>query len=556
MIAIVEAARAGLLHPRYWQQNILSGLVVSVIAVPLSMAFAIASGVDPAQGLHTAIIASLCVSPFGGCRTQITGPTSAFIIVLASIHAKYGFEGLQLSCFMAGIILLLMGLLRLGSIIKFIPEPVIIGFTSGIAIVMWVGQWKEFFGLDMPQVACHFHERLGLILKAFPTITPSATFIGMASLLIMAYSHKYFKKIPAPLVALGFGICLQFFGHFEAVRTIGNVFGGISQSWPEIGLPLVSFSSIMELIGPAFTVALLGAIESLLSAMVIDGMCGTRHDSNQELIGQGIANIASPLLGGIAATGSIARSIAGVRAGGNSPMMALVHSVMLVLMIIYLAPLAQYIPLATLSAVLFTVAYNMSDIPRFWFSVKHLPKSDNCVLFLTFFLTIFSDLVVALNIGVLLSTFIFMARMSRSFRLSGYVADAPEISSKCGYRTDGLEVYEIHGPFFFGAVETFERTMKTVRASIQTLVLRLKGVPFIDATGLQALRKTIRVCAERGVKIILCDADEKVGKKINRANIEDSIQNRALFLAFSETVTLMESLKSGVEPRPEIAISV
>jgi SulP family sulfate permease len=541
MIAIVEAAKAGLLHPRYWRQNILSGLVVSVIAVPLSMAFAIASGVDPAQGLHTAIIASLCVALFGGCRTQITGPTSAFIIVLASIHAKYGFEGLQLSCFMAGIILLLMGLLRLGSIIKFIPEPVIIGFTSGIAIVMWVGQWKEFFGLDMPQVVCHFHERLELILKAFPTMTPAATFMGMASLLIMAYSHKYFKKIPAPLVALGFGICLQFVGRFEEVRTIGSVFGGISQSLPKIGLPLVSFANMMELIGPAFTVALLGAIESLLSAMVIDGMCGTRHDSNQELIGQGIANIASPLFGGIAATGSIARSVAGIRSGGNSPLMGITHSIALILIIVCLAPLAQYIPLATLSAILFVVAYNMSDIPRFLFSIRHLPISDNCVLFLTFFLTIFSDLVVAVNIGVLLSTFIFMTRMSRTFHLHGYAATTSNPSPGQECLPVGMMVYEIHGPFFFGTVETFERTMKSIQADIHFLLLRLKDVPFIDATGLQALRKTIRFCSERNVKIVLCEADEKVGKKINRASIEDALRNQALFLNFSEVVVLVES---------------
>jgi len=546
MIAIVEAARAGLLHPRHWRANLLSGLVVSIIAIPLSMAFAIASGVEPVQGLHTAIVASLCVGLFGGCRVQITGPTSAFIVVLASIHARYGLEGLQLSCFMAGVLLLLMGFLRLGTIIKFVPDPVIIGFTSGLAIVMWVGQWKEFFGLDMPPSVGHFHERLGLLLKAFPTLDPASTLIGLGSLLLMVYSGRHLPKVPAPLIALAFGIGLQSFFHFDHVRTIGSVFGGISRTWPRMGLPWVSFSHILELIGPAFTVALLGAIESLLAATVIDGMRGTRHDSNQELIGQGIANMVSPLFGGIAATGSIARSIAGIRAGGNSPLMALVHAAALVLMIVYLAPLAQHIPLATLSAILFVVAYNMSDLPRFWFSVQHLPKSDNCVLFLTFFLTIFSDLVVAVNIGVLLSTFIFMARMARSFQLHGYAAGTPEELPNHEHLPAGMGVYEIHGPFFFGAVETFERTMKTVRADIRTLVLRLKDVPFIDATGLQALRKAIRVCSERGVKIVLCEGDEKVGRKIRRASIEDAVQNRALFLSFPETVALLEP-----EPKPE-----
>ncbi|MDR3143326.1 MAG: STAS domain-containing protein [Puniceicoccales bacterium] len=548
MIAILEAARAGLLHPRHWQENLLSGLVVGVIAIPLSMAFAIASGVEPVQGLHTAIIASLCVALFGGCRVQVTGPTSAFVVVLASIHARYGVEGLQLSCFMAGVILLLMGFLHLGTIIKFVPDPVIIGFTSGLAIVMWVGQWKEFFGLDMPTVVCHFHERLGLILRAFPTLDPASTMVGLASLVLMAYSGKYLKKIPAPLVALCFGIGLQSVFHFEHVRTIGSVFGGIPQTWPKLGLSPISFAHGLELIGPAFAVALLGAIESLLAATVIDGMRGTRHDSNQELIGQGIANMASPLFGGIAATGSIARSIAGIRAGGNSPLMAIVHALALVLMIVYLAPLAQYIPLATLSAILFVVAYNMSDIPRFWFSMRHLPKSDNCVLFLTFFLTIFSDLVVAVNIGVLLSTFIFMTRMSRLFCLQGYASEAPENLPNHEHLPEGMMVYEIHGPFFFGAVETFERTMKSVRADIRLLVLRLKDVPFIDATGLQALRKAIRFCAERRVRVILCEGDEKVGKKIRRASIEDTVQNQALFLSFPDTVALVESLESKEKP--------
>jgi SulP family sulfate permease len=504
MIAIVEAAKAGFLQPCYWRQNILAGLVVSIIAVPLSMAFAIASGVDPVQGLHTAIIASLCVALFGGVRVQITGPTSAFIIILASIHVKYGFEGLQLSCFMAGIILVFMGLLRLGSIIKFIPDPVIIGFTSGISIVMWIGQWKEFFGLDMPNVVCHFHEKLGLLIKSFSTVDPSSTFVGMSSLAVMIHSKRCLKRVPAPLVALCFGILLQLFCRFEHVRTIGSVFGGIPQTWPKMGLPLVSFTHVMELIGPAFTVALLGAIESLLSAMVIDGMRGTRHDSNQELIGQGIANMASPFFGGIAATGSIARSIAGIRAGGNSPLMGIVHSLALILIIACFAPLAKHVPLATLSAILFVIAYDMSDIPRFWISIKHLPKSDNCVLFLTFFLTIFSDLVVAVNIGVLLSTLIFMAHMSRTFQLHGYAPKTSEELPNHELLPDGMMVYEIHGPFFFGAVETFERTMKTVRADVRILFLRLKDVPFIDSTGLQALRKTIQICSRRNVRIILC----------------------------------------------------
>src|SRR3989344_531362 len=363
MLALVEAYRAGLLKRPYWFSNSVAGLIVGVVALPLAMAFAIASGAKPEQGLYTAIIAAFLVGIFGGSRVQIAGPTGAFIVVLASISTRYGMEGLQIATLMAGIVLIGMGLLKLGSIIKFIPEPVIVGFTSGIGCVIFVGQWKDFFGLpfqgslDMP-----FHLKLWGLLHTFSHANSATLFLGCLSLFLIFITPKLFKRLPGPLVAMVVVTLLQVGFHFKQVATLGSTFGQIPRHLPDFQRLPFDLSRWIELMQPAFTIALLGSIESLLSASAADGLLGTRHHSNQELIGQGIANMICPLFGGFAATGAIARTATNIRNGGNSPLAAVVHSVFLLLVLLFIAPLAEHIPLCTLAAILFVVAYNMSVI--------------------------------------------------------------------------------------------------------------------------------------------------------------------------------------------------
>ena len=382
MIAILEAKKAGLLRTQNWLPNLIAGIIVGVVALPLAMAFSIASGAKPEQGLYTSIVAGVAVSLFGGSRLQIAGPTGAFIVILAGITSKYGISGLQIATMMAGFILMMMGFSRLGSIIKFIPAPVIVGFTSGIGVIIWVGQWKDFFGL--PAVSgSHFHEKLWHLLQAFPEAHGVTTLLAVSSLALVLFTPKikYLKKVPGPLVAMIFSTLIVSVFHPENVATIGSAFGGIPQKLPDFSLPSITFNQFVQLIGPAFTIAMLGAIESLLSAVVADGMAGTRHNSNQELIGQGIANLISPLFGGFAATGAIARTATNIRNGGNSPIAGIIHSVVLVLILLFLAPLANNIPLCTLSAILFVVAWNMSELPHFFAMVKKAPKTDTAILF-------------------------------------------------------------------------------------------------------------------------------------------------------------------------------
>lgn len=404
MIAFLEAYRAGLLARPNWLTNVISGVIVGVVALPLAMAFAIASGAKPEQGIYTAIVAGFLVSVFGGSRLQIAGPTGAFIVLLSGITAKYGIDGLQIATLMAGFILLLMGLLRFGALIKFIPAPVIVGFTSGIAVIIWVGQWKDFFGL--PAVSGeHFHEKFWHLIQVFPQWSLTTTALACLSLSLVIFSSKLpgMRRVPGPLVALLVATFLQAIFQFADVATIGSTFGGIPQGLPSFQLPELSLERFIELLGPALTIAMLGAIESLLSAVVADGMAGTQHNSNQELIGQGVANMMTPLFGGFAATGAIARTATNIRNGGSSPLAGITHSITLLLIILFLAPLAVYVPLAALAAILFVVAWNMSEVKHFVKMLKHASWTDIIVLLTTFGLTIFIDLVVAVSAGVILA---------------------------------------------------------------------------------------------------------------------------------------------------------
>ena len=527
MLAIWEAKKKGFLQKQYWIRNLISGVIVGVVALPLGMAFAIASGAKPEQGLYTSIIAGIMVALFGGSRVQIAGPTGAFIVVLAAITAEYGFAGLQIATIMAGIILLCLGFAKMGSVIKFIPDPVIIGFTSGIGVTIWVGQWKDFFGL--PAVTGeHFHQKVFHLLQVFPQLNLTTTALAVFSLILVVFSAKIPKisKVPGPLVALLTVTVIQYIFQFEGVSTIGSAFGGIPQGLPEFSIPKFSFVQIISLIGPAFTIAMLGAIESLLSAVVADGMSGTRHDSNQELIGQGLANIVTPFFGGFAATGAIARTATNIRNGGNSPISGIIHSITLVLILVVLAPLAVNIPLATLAAILFVVSLNMSEAKHFIKIVKRAPRADVVILLITFGLTVFADLVVAVNIGVILATLHFLRRMASSVEVKK--SEKSIISEELSARgidnlPDNILVYTIEGPFFFAAVENFERALIGTNTYPETLIIGLKWVPFIDVTGLQTLEEVIEDLHKHNVRVMLSSANARVAGKLFKAGIYDMV---------------------------------
>lgn len=526
MIALLEAHRAGLLGRAHWARNIVSGVVVGVVALPLAMAFAIASGAKPEQGVYTAIVAGLLVSIFGGSRLQIAGPTGAFIVILAGITAEHGVDGLQIATLLAGVMLLLLGIARLGNIIKFIPDPVILGFTSGIAVVIWTGQWRDFFGL--PAVAGrHFHEKLWHTLQVLPEAQSSTTALALATLAIVVLTPRlpFCKRVPGPLLGLLFATLAQALFHFEGVATIGSAFGGIPRGLPSLQVPEITASRVLELIGPAFTIAMLGAIESLLSAVVADGMAGTRHDSNQELIGQGIANLVAPLFGGFAATGALARTATNARNGGSSPLAGIVHAATLLLVVLVLSPWAVHIPLASLAAILFVVAWNMAEAPHFVKMVRRAPPADVVVLLVTFALTVFVDLVVAVNIGVIIATLHFLRRMASSVEIQQQTQQ--ELSREFAHIAFSLPpqvaVFAVEGPFFFGAVEHLERALASTHTDPQVLILRLRWVPFIDITGLQALEEAIRDLQRRKVRVMLTGANPRVAGKLQRAGIVELI---------------------------------
>lgn len=525
MIALVEGYRAGLFARNQWMPNILAGLIVGIVALPLSMAFAIASGARPEQGIYTAIIGGGLVTLLGGSRLQISGPTGAFIVILAGITAKYGIAGLQIATLMAGVILLVMGVAKMGGLIKYIPTPVIIGFTTGIGVIIFVGQWAYFLGLPKPQGE-HFHEKVWSLLQSLPQTHWPTVLIALLSLLIVLFANKVsiFKRIPGPLLAMVIATLFQAAFQLPNVATIGSMFGGVPQGLPSFAWPDMHVSLILSLVGPAFTIAMLGAIESLLSAVVADRMAGTHHNSNQELIGQGVANIVTPLFGGFAATGAIARTATNIRNGGTGPLAGMVHVLTLVLILLVLAPLASSIPLAALAAILFVVAWNMSEVRHFGRLLIRAPTADRIILVVTFLLTVFVDLVVAVNVGVMLAVFHFLRRMAasvdiREVPVEALVREFPDKNSLKG--SEGVMVVEIDGPMFFAAIENVERALKHTASDPETLVIRLGRVPFIDATGLQSIEEVVYDLHQRGVQVLLCEANKKVLEKMRRSGLVD-----------------------------------
>lgn len=542
MIAILEAKRAGLLRRSQWATNIVAGIIVGVVALPLAMAFAIASGVKPEQGIYTAIFAGAMVSLFGGSRVQIAGPTGAFIVILSGVVAQYGVDGLQIATLMAGCILLFLGSARLGALIRFIPTPVVVGFTAGIGIIIWVGQWKEFFGLP-PTTGVYFHEKLVELLSSLSSLDVTTSLVACASLLIVIFSPRfpYMKRIPGPLVALVIATLMQAIFQFPSVATIGSAFGEIPRGLPQFELPHLSLTRVVELIAPAFAIAMLGAIESLLSAVVADGMTQTRHNSNQELIGQGLANIVAPLFGGIAATGAIARTATNIRNGGTSPIAGLVHVLVLVLVLLVLAPLAVYIPLAALAAILFVVAWNMSQPQAVIQVIKKAPLADVFILLVTFLLTVFADLVVAVNIGVVLAILHFLKRMTDSVRVYRHTDqqlrhELEQVGVK--KMPSSLAVFSIDGPFFFASVDAFDDALAKIDEQISTIVIRLNRVPFADGTALAALDKCVTQLQQQGVTVIVTELNHPLRRQFNRMGLTKKIGAEAIYedlIAFLQT---------------------
>ena len=554
MIALREAHKAGLFKREHWLPNIIAGTIVGVVALPLAMAFAIATGAKPEQGIYTAIIAAIIVSIFGGSRLQIAGPTGAFVVVLAGIVNTYGLAGLQLATIMAGIILVVMGIFRMGVILRFIPAPVIVGFTAGIGVVIWVGQWPSFFGFDAPEGE-HFHEKLPELLRSFGDIDIPTTALATLGLLIVIFAPRLprMKRVPSPLVAMVVVTLIQVVFDFDSVATIGSQFGGIPTGLPAFDAPAVSLDLVINLLGPAFTIAMLGAIESLLSAVVADGMAGTRHDSNQELKGQGLANVAVGFFGGIAATGAIARTATNIRNGGTSPLSGIVHSVVLLAIILVLAPLASSIPLAVLAAILFIVSWNMSEARHFVRMVRRAPAADVAILVTTFLLTVAADLVIAVNVGVLLATLQFLRRMASSVGADHVDLIANGNGDEPRAIPDGVAVYAIQGPFFFAAVESFERALAQTHTDPKVIVIRLGVVPFIDITGLQAIEEVIDDFRERGVHVILCEANERVLVKLNRARLTGEGQHALYESTLTEALDRAASLLSETQETDQAA---
>ena len=501
-------------------KDITAGFIVAIIALPLSIALALASGATPEQGLYTAIAAGFVISFLGGSRVQIAGPTAAFASIVAGVIATNGFSGLVIATILAGIMLILMGVFKLGSLIKFIPFTITTGFTSGIAITILIGQIKDFFGLTFNEAPIETIDKVKEVVACFGTINIEATVIGGVSLLILIVSPKFLKKIPASLIAILVSALLVKVLDLN-VLTIGDLYE-ISSELPKPSIPSFSFDTVKAVIPDAVTIAVLAAVESLLSCVVADGMIGSRHNSNMELIAQGAGNICSALFGGIPATGAIARTAANVKNGGRTPVAGMVHAVVLLVVLLVAMPLASYIPMPAIAAILFMVAYNMSEWREFVSIVKHSPKSDILVLAVTFVLTIVFDLVVAICVGLVLSTLLFMKRMSDETNAYGWKEiDEATDEDNIGLKTipEGVSVFEITGPIFFGVATKFSDAVLRADKTKKVLVLRMRSVPAIDATGIHAFETILESLDKKGIKLVVSHLNEQPLKILKKSGI-------------------------------------
>ena len=512
-------------------QDLLAGVIVGIVALPLAIAFGSASGATPEAGILTAIVAGFIISFFGGSKVQIGGPTGAFIVIVYGIIQQYGMSGLAIATFMAGAFLILMGVLHLGTIIKYIPYPIVVGFTSGIALTIFATQIKDLFGLQIESVPAGFLDKWAVYFEHFDTMNWWTLLIGVCSILVIVFTPRISRRIPGSLVAIILmtvvALILKRLG-IEGIETIGDRFT-ISSSLPQPAVPSLNWETITRLAQPAMVIAMLGAIESLLSAAVADGVIGDRHDSNQELVAQGIANMVTPLIGGIPATGAIARTMTNINNGGRTPVAGIAHAIVLALIYLFLMPLVQYIPMSCLAGVLVVVSYNMSEWRSFKAILKN-PKSDIIVLLVTFFLTVIFDLTVAIEVGVLIACLLCMKRMAETTNVSVLsdeidpVADT-DVQGNLEHLTipEGAKVYEINGPYFFGIGNKFEEMMGDMGGRARVRIIRMRKVPFIDSTGVHNLSNMCKMCRQMGVKVVLSGVNPTVMKVLENAGMDDVV---------------------------------
>lgn len=525
----------------------MAGLIVGIVALPLAIAFGIASGVSPETGIVTAIVAGFLVSAFGGSSVQIGGPTGAFIVIVYGIVQQYGMGGLTVATLMAGAFLVLLGVFRLGTIIKYIPYPIVVGFTSGIAVTIFTTQVKDLLGLTTGPVPADFVAKWATYVQALPTVDPWSTAVGVLSVVAIALTPRLSRKVPGSLVAIVVmtvaAYLLRTYAGVESIETIGDRFS-IRAELPSAAVPVLTWEGVKQLVQPALTIAVLGAIESLLSATVADGVTGRRHDSNQELIGQGIANLCSPLFGGIPATGAIARTMTNINNGGRTPVAGIVHAAVLLLIFLVFMPLAQYIPMACLAGVLVVVSYNMSG----WRTFRELlanPKSDVAVLLITFLLTVLFDLTIAIEVGLVIACLLFMRRMAETTRVS-VITEEIDPNEESDVETHeehlpippGVEVYEINGPYFFGIANKFEDVMATMADRPKVRIIRMRRVPFIDSTGLHNLKNLCTMNHREGTHIVLSGVEPAVREVLEHAGFDSLLGRDHICASINEALEM------------------
>lgn len=522
-------------------KDVVAGLIVAIIALPLSIALAIASGVPPERGIYTAIVAGFFISLLGGSRVQIGGPTAAFMVIIYNIVAEYGITGLTIATFMAGLMMIVFGLCKLGAVIKFIPYPITTGFTSGIAISIFVSQIKDFLGLTTEKLPGDVVGKVKVYASAISSVNWITLAIGAAALLILIFWPKLTAKIPAALIALVVMSAVVKLAGLDGVETIGSTFGSLSSKPPMPAFPSVTWDMIVKLAPSAFTIAFLGSIESLLSAVVSDGMIGSKHNSNTELIGQGVANMASALFGGIPATGAIARTVANIKNGGRTPVAGIVHALTLLVILVVFMPFAKMVPLAALAAVLIMVAYNMCGWREFA-GIFKAPKSDVLVLLVTFFLTVFADLVVAIEVGIVLAAILFMKRMAdvgevKVRAMDEQALDEEDIDDKTPRKTlDNVLIYEINGPFFFGAADKFLAEASKAGKKTDVLIIKMKHVSVMDATGLQAFRQMVGRCKSNDITLILSGVHDQPLAALTKADLLKKIGEDHIFSSLTPAI--------------------
>ena len=499
---------------KQFQGDLMGGLTVGVVALPLAIALAIASGVKPEQGLYTAIVAGFVIAVLGGSSVQISGPTGAFVVIVYGIVQKYGYDGLVAATLIAGVLLMLMGLARMGALLKFVPYPVIVGFTSGIALIIFSSQVNDFLGLRIESVPADFVEKWIEYARHITRVDAYTIGVGLASLMIIVLWPRVTHRVPGQLIAiLAATIAVQYFA--IPVDTIQTRFGGMPQGLPSPQFPAITWATFQELFSPAITIAILAALESLLSSVVADGMTGTRHRSNMELIAQGAGNLASAIFGGIPATGAIARTATNIKSGGKTPISAIIHAVFLLLVLLFIGKWAAMIPMATLAAVLIVVAYNMSE----WREFRHLlksPRGDVAVLLATFLLTVFIELTVAIQVGILLAAFLFLQKMSKEAKvdvITENLRDDEEFKSRDMSTVEipkGVEVFEVYGSLFFGAVSQFKESIRVVADRPQAVILRMREVSHIDASGIHILEELVRESHDSGAAVVFSAVSKPV----------------------------------------------